>query len=338
MSEPNLNYYQNKDDRIKINLLKNHSLYKLYEKLDMKLDNKTRSAACNVCESEIKVTSDAEPNLIKLCQDVCNIMLNTADFDIFCSESSCKNLCNHMKFWIYECLMKITTAKSDVNSFYKTLVPIMKRYAAKWNVCKIDFYMNDNDFKIFKNFYDFLYISKDIIEKISQKYDTESILYCKHIKEFVRYYNKIKGSCTGRECQYHDMLEMFKKNFTREGQLDDIYNHCKYDKTTCPSDSIEEEIPCLKEKEYESTHSMQIDDKNNVISIISNIAIFIIPIFGLLSIFYKFTPLGFWLRSRMRKKNNTHKNMSEGKYDILENTSRSEQFYPESKEYNLKYQ
>ncbi|VVA00322.1 PIR protein, partial [Plasmodium vivax] len=321
------------------NLLKNLFLYKLYEKFDMKFKSETKPDACNACESELNVLRAVKPDLIKFCQGVCNIMLNIDNIGITCSESSCLNLCNYMKFWIYEHLMKITTAEDEVKIFYKPLESIMKLNSAKWNKCNIDFYMNNDDFENFKNFYDFLYISKDIIEKISQKYDTEVILYCKHIKEFVRYYNNIKERCTDKkECEYHNMLEKFKDIFTREVQLDDICKNCKYEKTTCPSSSIEEEIPCLKDKEHESILSMQDNDTAKVITIISRVAIFIIPIIGLLSIFYKFTPLGFWLRSRMRKKNNTHKNMSEGKYDVLENTSRTEQFYPESKEYNLKYQ
>ncbi|KMZ77239.1 hypothetical protein PVIIG_06063 [Plasmodium vivax India VII] len=222
-----------------------------------------------------------------------------------------------MKFWIYEHLMNITTDKNEVNSFYKPLESIRKLNSAKWNKCNIEFYVNNNDFKIFKNTYDFLYTSSDIIDKISKTYDTEVELYCKHIKEFFRYYNSIKGSCTvSNQGICYNILEKFKTFFTYEGQLDNIYKNCKYEKTTCPSDSVVEEIPCLKDKEHESIHSKQIDYTHNVINIISR----------------------FWLRSRMRKKNNIHKNISEGEYDILENTSRTEKFYPESKEYNLKYQ
>ncbi|SCA60269.1 VIR protein [Plasmodium vivax] len=357
MSKPNLSYYQNEQDKTQVvcipfffdllfstligeHLLKDLTLYKLYEKLDMKLNNQSTSEACNVCESQIKVASDSKHRLVKLCKDVCSIMLNIDNIGITCSESSCLNLCNYMKFWIYEHLMKITTAESEVKSFYKPLVSIMKLHVAKLDVCYINFYMNNEVFKIFKHIYDFLYTYKDMKDDISQKYYTKGKIYCNHVKEFVQYYNSIKGSCTdGQKCKYHDLTVIFKNMFTSEGQLDYIYKNCKYEKTACPSGTKEEEeIPCLKDKEYKSIFPMQFDDKNNVISIISNIAIFIIPIFGLLSIFYKFTPLGFWLRSRMRKKNNTHKNMSQGKYDILENTSRTEQLYPESKEYNLRYQ
>ncbi|VUZ99641.1 PIR protein [Plasmodium vivax] len=319
------------------NLLKNLSLYELYEKLDKKSNNPKKPPACNACESELKVTSAAKTDLVNLCHGVCNIMLNLGDSDIPCGKS-CLGLCNNIKIWIYEHLLKITTKETEVNRFYESLKTIMKGDETKREICNLKLNMNNDNFKNFKFFYDFLYISKEIMDNISYKNDAEVKLYCTHIKEFVRYYNTIKGSCTDSECEYHNMLEKFKDIFTREVQLDDIYKNCNYEKTTCPSGSMEEEIPCLQEKEIKPTFSMQFDHKNNVISIISNIAIFIIPIFGLLSIFYKFTPLGFWLRSRMRKKNNTHKNMSEGKYDILENTSRTEQFYTESKEYNLKYQ
>ncbi|SCA83765.1 Plasmodium vivax Vir protein, putative [Plasmodium vivax] len=344
MSEQYLSYYENANDKIEVgNLLKNKTLYKFYEELDMKLVNKIRSPDCNVCESQLNVNSAAKTNLVNLCYGVCNIMLNMGDIDIFCNKPPCDDLCNHMKFWIYEHLMKITTDETEVKSFYKPLESIMNRDAAKRKICDIKFSVNNNDFKIFKNVYDFLYTCKDIIGEISKKYDTEVKLYCKHIKEIVRYYNNIKGNCiSGNKYTYCNTLDKFKSIFTYENQLDNICNNCKYEKTACTSGSIVEEIPCLKEKEIGPIHSMQVNDTandtHNVIGIISRIAIFVIPIFGLLSIFYKFTPLGFWLRSRMRKKNNTHKNMSEGKYDILENTSRTEQFYPESKEYNLKYQ
>ncbi|SCA60222.1 Plasmodium vivax Vir protein, putative [Plasmodium vivax] len=340
MSKPNLSYYEKEADRKEVgNLLKNLNLYKLYKELDMKLVNKMPKEDCNVCDNVLNVPSNLKPQLVQLCHDVCNIMLNIDDTHLPCTESSCNNLCNHIKFWIYEHLMKITTDKNDVESFYKPLESIKKPGATKREICDVKLYMKHDDFKKFKNIYDFLYTSKDIVDKISQADDTDVKLYCKHIKEFVRYYNKIKGNCTpSNHCTYYSILYKFKSIFTYENQLDDIYNKCNYEQTTCPSGSMEEEIPCLKEIEYKPIFPIKIDDKNNVISIISNIAIFIIPIFGLLSIFYKFTPLGFWLRSRMRKKNNTHKNMSQGKYDILENTSRTEQLYPESKEYNLRYQ
>ncbi|CAI7724111.1 PIR protein [Plasmodium vivax] len=341
MFEPNLCYYEKEADKNEVgNLLKNLNLYKLYKELDTKLVNQMTAEDCNVCDRELKVYSTLKPQLVKLCKDVCSIMLNIDDFYIFCTEKSCNTLCNHIKFWIYEHLMKITTDKNEVDSFYKPLEYIKKPGSTRRGICDVKHYMKQDDFKKVKNIYDFLFTYKDMIGAISQKYDTEGKLYCKHVKEFVRYYNSIKGKCTDKnECKYHNALKEFKNIFTSEGQLDYIYKNCKYEKTACPSGTKEEEeIPCLQEKEYESTHSMQTDHTHNVINIISRIAIFVIPIFGLLSIFYKFTPLGFWLRSRMRKKNNTHKNMSEGKYDILENTSRTEQLYPESKEYNLKYQ
>ncbi|KNA02385.1 hypothetical protein PVNG_01539 [Plasmodium vivax North Korean] len=254
----------------------------------MKLNNQSTSEACNVCESQIKVASDSKHRLVKLCKDVCSIMLNIDDIGIPCSESSCLDLCNYMKFWIYEHLMKITTAEDEVKIFYKPLESIMKLNSAKWNKCNIEFYMNNDDFKIFKYIYDFLYIYKDIRDEISEKYETEGKIYCKHVKEFVLYYNSIKGSCpVGQQCKYNSMLGLFKNMFKRDGELDYVYNNCNYEETACPSGSIEEDIPCLKEKEYKSILPMRLGDTDTVISIITPIAIFIIPIFGLLSIFYK---------------------------------------------------
>ncbi|KMZ95671.1 hypothetical protein PVMG_05815 [Plasmodium vivax Mauritania I] len=293
VSEPNLSYYQNDQDKTEVeNLLKNLTLYKLYKEIDMKKFKQTNSDDCNVCDTEIEVTNNSKPNLVKLCREVCNIMLNMGDNDIFCNETSCKDLCNHMKFWIYEHLLNITTDINEVNSFYKPLESIRKSNSAKWEICTVKLNMDKEDFKKFKNIYDFLYTSKDIIDKISQKSDTDVKLYCKHIKEIVRYYNNIKGNCiSGNKYTYCNTLYKFKSIFTYNNQLDNICNNCKYEKTACTSGSIVEEIPCLKEKEIGPIHSMQVNDTandtHNVIGIISRIAIFVIPIFGLLSIFYK---------------------------------------------------
>ncbi|GAB69986.1 hypothetical protein PCYB_007350 [Plasmodium cynomolgi strain B] len=246
------------------------------------------SPSCNVCERELNGITIAKQSLVKFCKDVCNIMINIADIDIPCSISSCNNLCFLMKFWIYEYLMKITTEETEVKSFYNALKSIIYGDPTKWNICNINFYMEKDDFIIFKYIYDFLYTYKDMRNEISKKYDTEVKLYCIHIKEFLRYYNNIKGNCNDSEkCVYYYELDKFKNVFTYGGELDYIYNNCKYEKTACTSNSIEEEIPCLKEKEYKYLFSMEFDDTHNIISIISYIAILIIPILGLLSIFIR---------------------------------------------------
>ncbi|CAG9483064.1 unnamed protein product [Plasmodium vivax] len=342
MEYPDLTYYKN-DDKIEISkLLKHLDLYKFYEKIDNEFNKKDESIHCKECNEKLNAITNQESELLELCKRVCNFILNNVNFKFFCIDSSCNSSCTHMKFRLYDHVMKIDEYNDNVKNFYEALESISKKTESKLRDCRfVNFELSKNKFMHYKYLYEFLINYTDIEDKITNE-DSNAQLYCKHIKNFFRFYNTIKDSCTyENNCKYYNELTNLRKQFMEHGQINNIYDKCKYVKTPCENGTdVPNDIPCLTENGDGSTVQILGDDPNdnNFTNILFKVLIYLIPILTTFTLPYKFTPLGSLIRSRMNKRKNMLEHVYENNYDHLGNISKDEIPNSDSRDYNVLYQ
>ncbi|VUZ93225.1 PIR protein [Plasmodium vivax] len=342
MSEPNIDYYVGDDkDKIK-GLLKKVTLYKLYNTLENELKIIPEVQICNQeCGAKLQGNSSDVSELLKLCKGICNIISKVKNIDGFCSEKSCSRSFIYMNIWLYEHVKKIKASDSVINNFYAALESIMKTYASELKQCNITNYNEyENVFIHMKYLIEFLHIYEDIKNEISADLSAEGQLYCSYIKEFFKYYNKIEGSCpsAGTKPIYCNVIGMYKPTLINARTIDSIYNKCKFDKIPCESDSpVKKDFPCLEIKDNLFKNQSQSGNIRNIASTLNTAILPFISISGISLIFYKFTPLGSYLRTRLRRKKNINTNTHEEKYNNLENISEIQGNYTDNINYNIMY-
>ncbi|VVA00292.1 PIR protein, partial [Plasmodium vivax] len=280
--------------------------------------------------------------LLKLCKGICNIISKVKNIDGFCSEKSCSRSFIYMNIWLYEHVKKIKASDSVINNFYAALESIMKTYASELKQCNITNYNEyENVFIHMKYLIEFLHIYEDIKNEISADLSAEGQLYCSYIKEFFKYYNTIEGNCKsrGKGPIYCTVIDKYKQTFINDDKLDNVYNKCKFDKIPCSKDSaVKVLFPCLQFKENSFKNQSQSGNIGNIASTLNTAILPSISIFGILLIFYKFTPLGSYLRTKMRRKKNIKTNTHEEKYNNLENISTIQEDKADNLRYNIMYQ
>ncbi|KMZ94905.1 hypothetical protein PVMG_05516 [Plasmodium vivax Mauritania I] len=292
MEYPDLEYYENNDGQKEEvrKLLKNLTLYNFYEKIDIEFKNHIESEKCNTCNEKLSNLANADNELLKLCKAVCNFILNNDNFQKFCEGKSCYSSCSDMKLRLYDRVMKINQHPENIGRFFDAIQSIRKRSDAKLKICDItNFDLKEDDFKYYKYLYEFVSIFFDIRYKISEKSNSIDKLYCKHIKEFFRFFHKTSKNCTNKStCKYYNMFNNIKKKLITDDHLIFIYEKCKYEKTDCTPDSnIYDDIPCLKDKEDILKTPIANSDIKNDLNILYTAAIPVISISTIFYIFYK---------------------------------------------------
>ncbi|CAI7717831.1 Plasmodium vivax Vir protein, putative [Plasmodium vivax] len=289
MSEPYIDYCEG-DDKNKIkDLLKNVTLYKLYDTFEHELKSNPEFGKCNEqCGAKLKGVSTEESKLLKLCKIICNVILNVIDSNGLYKGLSCSGSNIYMNIWLYEQVKKIKAKDYEINNFYDALVSIMKIRKSELENCSIiNFHEKKNEYTNMKYLIEFLHIYEDIQKEITADLSAKDQLYCTYIRDFFKYYNSIEGSC--------------RSTGTRP--------------ICCGSGNI-----------------------RNVVSTLHTAILPSISISGILLIFYKFTPLGSYLRTRMRRKKNIKTNTHEEKYNNLENISTIQEDKADNLRYNIMYQ
>ncbi|KMZ84213.1 hypothetical protein PVBG_02440 [Plasmodium vivax Brazil I] len=312
MVSPDLEYYEDQNDKNQISeLLKELSLYKFYEKIDKEFNKKYVITNCEVCNEKIKVIGNPELQLRKLCIEVCNFILDDENNKYFSNDQSYNSSCNRMRFRLYDHVMKNNVSPDNIKNFYQALESISKRDKSKSSDCPIvNFNVNKDEFINFKYLYEFLFNYMDIRHKISEERNPNTQLYCKYIKIFFQFYNKIKDSCPPRSTiKYCTALEELRNKFITHGEITNVYNKCKYEKTPCKEGTdVSNDIPCLKDKGNGFTTQKSGEDPRSL------------------------------LRSRMNKRKNMLEHVYENNYDHLGNISKDEVPNSDSRDYNVLYQ
>ncbi|KNA02242.1 hypothetical protein PVNG_04473 [Plasmodium vivax North Korean] len=240
-----------------------------------------------------------------------------------------------MNLWLYEKIKKISSSSLLISNFYDALKKIKCTETSRMVDCRIiNFNSFDKDFKPIKYLHEFVHIFSDIKEEIDSNHGSKGKLYCKHIQEFFKYYNEIKGNCTKTSrMQYCNEVESISKSIDSV-MINTILSKCDYEKTKCendPSDTFG--IPCLKEKEVKSVLPKTDGVPAELVSTLSTGIISLIPIVTF-SIFYK---VRYWLRSKILKKKNITEHIREVNHDILDHNSRIEEINLNNDRYNIKY-
>ncbi|KMZ77090.1 hypothetical protein PVIIG_06327 [Plasmodium vivax India VII] len=309
MSSIDLNYYENKDEKLSEirELLKEIPLYTFYEKINKKLEYNEETHNCEACNTILSSTSSEEPQLLQLCKSFCNIILKDSELDLYSDDPYPNRSCIYMNLLLYNNVISITENFDIIEKFYTALQTISKIPRSGKKFCAIKNYKyNREDFKKKKYLNEFLLSYNVINEKISRKRNTEYKLYCNHIKENFRLYNDIKEKCTPKDkCTYNTEVEGIKKIFSDPKNLSEIYSKCNYVQTPCKQGSKEEkDVPCLTEKS--STLPPLIKDPEPD----------------------KFTPIGSWLYSKIKRTNNMEKNINAESYYISHHNTRIDEMDP----------
>ncbi|KMZ76626.1 hypothetical protein PVIIG_06250 [Plasmodium vivax India VII] len=316
MSLIDLDYYENKSDDLSKNkdVLKELPLYNFYENIDKKLNNNEATDNCTECNTKLSGTEEDVLELHKLCKSFCNIILKDNDLNLHCSNPPCNTSCSYMYLWLYNKVINITEKPSLIKKFYTALQTISETTRSDKKFCYIRrFDANREKFKNFKHLYEFLFTYYDINKKLSPQRNREDRIYCNHIKENFRFYNYIKENCPQLDkCSYKNELQQIKENVSKHINLSEICNKCNYEQTQCKTDSKEtNDIPCLKENGSTLTLPITNPDQYNAVNQVS-----------------KFTPLGSWLYSKIKRTNNIEKNINAENYYISHHNTRIEEIDP----------
>ncbi|CAI7718326.1 Plasmodium vivax Vir protein, putative [Plasmodium vivax] len=343
MYDPNIEYY--KEDNISEikELLKTLTLYELYNSFEKELKRIPNVDTCNErCGAKLTEGSKEGLDLLKLCKVICKIILEVIANNGIYRESPCSRSFIYLNIWLYERVSQITSSDSEIKNFYEVLTSIMQTKGSHLEKCSIvNFNEGKKGFKDMKYLFEFLQICDNIKNEISADLSPKDQLYCTYIKEFFKYYNKIEGSCpsAGTKPIYCNVIGKYKSTLIGTGTLDIIYNKCNFDKIPCEGDStVKENFPCLSIKENLFKNESQSGNIRNVVSTLHTAILPFISISGISLIFYKFTPLGSYLRTRMRRNKNIKTNTHEEKYNNLENISTIQENNTDNLRYNIMYQ
>ncbi|KNA01588.1 hypothetical protein PVNG_06050 [Plasmodium vivax North Korean] len=290
MDYPDLTYYQNDDTTEISKHLKQLNLYKFYEEIDKQFEKKNDLIHCQKCSEKLKGISNPKSKLLELCKGVCNFIINNGNIKIFCNGSSCNSSCTRLIFRIYDHVMEINESQGNIQKFYEALQSISQKPESKLRDCRIvNFNLSKNEFMYYKYVYEFLITYMDIRPKISKEMDSNVELHCKHIKNFFRFYNTIKDSCTNSsDCKYYNELTVLRNEFITHREIDNIYDKCNYVQTQCEKGTnIPNDIPCLTEKRNGPTVQILEDDPNNITNILFKVLIYLIPILTTFTLLYK---------------------------------------------------
>ncbi|CAI7724279.1 Plasmodium vivax Vir protein, putative [Plasmodium vivax] len=341
MIKPDIGYYDTAVEKSEIiNLLKEQKLYNLYKQFDNELKPISDSVNCDEkCNQKLPIKEGEELKLCDLCKKMCNLLLNFSNIQGFCTKGSCRTQFFYMNLWLYEKIKKISSSSSLISKFYDALKIIKQAKRSSLDDCSIiNFNSLENDFKPIKYSHEFVHIFSDIKEEIDSNHGSKGKLYCKHIQEFFKYYNNIKGKCTNPSgIKYCTEIYIIPR-FIDRGMINTILSKCDYEETICKNDSsVNPDIPCLKDKEVKLTLPRADGVPPELVRTLSTGVISLIPIVTTISIFYKFTPLGYWLRSKMLKKKNITEHLREVNHDIIEHNSRIEEINLNNDRYDIKY-
>ncbi|VUZ99951.1 PIR protein [Plasmodium vivax] len=312
-------------------LLKELPLYIFYEKIHRELSNNGANDNFAECNTKLLSTDPKESKLLKLCKSFHNVFSKASELNLYFKESSFNTRCFQMNLLLYSNVISITKETNIIDKFYKALHTISKVAISNKQFCDIKNYeYHPEEFKKMKYLYEFLFTYYDIYQKISQPGNTKKQLYCNHIKENFRLYNSIKKNCPElNKCSYKNELMQIKNIFSDHAKLSEIYSKCNYEPTQCKENSIEtNDIPCLKEIVSHSATPEIDSDQNNVGNEISKVLTYSIPSLATLTMLYKFTPLGSWLYSKIKRTNNMENNIKAENYYISHHNTRIEEIDP----------
>ncbi|KMZ83265.1 hypothetical protein PVBG_05892 [Plasmodium vivax Brazil I] len=200
-----------------------------------------------------------------------------------------------MSHWLYDKVVSITQGTNLFINFYAVLSMYSGNKKENFKNCTLkDFKVDKEAFHKKHILYEFLESYDDMKKKIESQIELYTPLYCKHVKENFRFYNDVKDQCTSEaSCGYFNELNDFKGKFSQKGELNYIYEKCKYKETTCNNGSYaEDDVPCLRAKGNPFILPLLGNDPDDIVNILLNVAIISVPIMAIFLILFKFTPFG----------------------------------------------
>ncbi|EDL42645.1 variable surface protein Vir23, truncated, putative, partial [Plasmodium vivax] len=252
---------------------------------------------CKLCEDNIASEKENGPELINLCKKICRIILNVPEILDKCKASDDNKKCQYMSHWLYDKVISFTNGTHQFLNLYVVLSMYSVFNKEKFKNCTLEnFNVDKETFNRKHILYEFLESYDDMKKKIDSQSELYTALYCKLIKENFLFYNEVKDKCTSQAtCGYFEQLKRFKGKFSQKGELNYIYQKCKYKETTCK-------------------------DPYNIINVLLNVAIISVPTLAIFLIMFKFTPFGGKLnRINAKRRKTGSKKKEENIEDYMNN-------------------
>ncbi|SCA83405.1 VIR protein [Plasmodium vivax] len=253
------------------------------------IESSSVNSFINCTSSEI--TGIAQP-VCKKFNNLINLLYIDRPMGIMANSLN-NNEYNYLSYWLFHEYNNNNVKFSDISeNFYNNIKNNYNNFFSKDSLKKAVEKIQHMNFE-YMNILDNLYKNYNEIDTIiySGMQNIKGSCY-EYTKQCHHYYELGIQKCSDKNSDLYKALQSFKETYEESFNLMGIENKC---------DSIElKELPSYDEiKEKKSTGFINEKEKSNILTSI------LFPIIGLLStliFFYKFTPLGSWLRNIVNKK------------------------------------
>ncbi|SBT83517.1 PIR protein, partial [Plasmodium ovale] len=292
--------------------------YMIYEDLT---EEKGISESSDVdCSFIYDIATDKHRELMEVCKKFVYLAESIYNKNI-CTTSNDNNDVDYLNYWLNKQIYKIETSNTCSKFFYQNLRSKNNEKTYLRNFSSYMYGIVENEYNNMNTLYT-LYKTYHEINNIINSSNTSKQEIIEKARKCVNEYKKVENMCHENESKFCETLNTFIKKYE---EIDDL---CKYTlegwaKNKLPSltdhkdTNIQNCITSADDAEGKFTqytvaqqeapeNTADIDMKNITIGTAATIGISFICF-----IFYRFTPLGPWLSSRISKNENILENLDE---------------------------
>ncbi|SBS82010.1 PIR protein [Plasmodium ovale] len=283
-----------------------------YRQLDNKFFEYVDEAQCKVFNDG----SFAKNEIYDLCLKLTSNLKNYDKLPF--SELSHITSCIYLNLWLSDNLLKIYSANrnEEFNRVIQELIKIWKTHKEANDKCNLNFisYSFYDKFDDMKKLYDYAFNYK--LMKFEFQSDNNQCISQDHeyIESGIKLYKQVKGDCINKETEksYCDVLKDIAKDYSGEELSEQPCLHIKerslsFSTASDDIEGVDTHAHGLKGTRGGYDQSRGPFESQDIASspVESNTSMIIaFPIIGILltSIFYKFTPLGSWIKGHFLRK------------------------------------
>ncbi|SBT83369.1 PIR protein [Plasmodium ovale] len=311
--------------------------------------------ANGMCDHYIPDTFEHATDILPVCRVIETILKNFNYLINLYDSVNIETFCKYLSYFSYE-ILKNNRSYTNVKELYEILKYSTETYILNGNCNITNFEIDKEAFDKKKN----IFFHSEILHWIKNKHEFSSNYSSEYNQYFQECAKKYKEIISDEDCKYNqyckEELENFQKHFNetkkylKENEIDISEDDIELpEKTKCASQDMSILIP---EQRSQSLHSSQDvysnggqhrgqnllrDNSNQNTGINSGVSLGIMGgIIPLSLIFYKYTPFGPWLHSKIaRRKKKIH--LEEKINQIYLDTSENENINSYNDMYNIQY-
>ncbi|SBT02097.1 PIR Superfamily Protein [Plasmodium ovale wallikeri] len=260
-----------------------------------------------------------------------------------------KKFCLHLKYWLYEKVVELGPVDLKIENHFekwKSKLEIQMRGTLK-NICTFN-ELEWNDINKLRRLYAFALIYYSNIDT----FHTQNNIECKYLDflgKGLKEYHESINRCSGKNeednyCkEFKEFQDIYKLGtiYSKKFISDKGFHYVPHSTSNCPLviESLKDPIHVIYKEENNTLHlsNKPINSLNSTIISASSAIGTTVGIFAFLFYLYKYTSLGFLLRSRMQKDNIILDNVGEGTPSFRLPTSEFEHTPIENSEYTISY-